>query len=241
MAGCLRGKCSVIVVPLGAEHTFCGEQVRISTLPTTGYGGTMEVNQEVMTGSRLEKVDAEVHVHLTVAREEINLHTCDPYFLAPGEFLLTVLGTVQTELRRRSAINPSHRRVIPDHGLNALINGIFHSILDGLAIFHHIPLSINQHVREFELDCHINIFADDVVIIATMIVGPINPGYHTWLDPVGISQLARFGNIGNQGRGNDFRQVADHQRAPRTMPLTRDLYSVLGRSYAIELTIVVEA
>ena len=74
-----------------------------------------------------------------------------------------------------------------------------------------------------------------------MIVGPVDPGYHARLDPVGIGQLTRLGDIGDEGRGHDISQGAKDQCAPGTMPFIRYFYVVLGRDDVVELPIIIEA
>ena len=97
-----------VVVPLGTVDALRREQVGIGALPATGYGGTVEVDQEVMAGGTLHQVDAEVHVFLVLTAEEVNLHTCHANLLAPGKLLLAVLGLVQTVFRCRSTVHPAY-------------------------------------------------------------------------------------------------------------------------------------
>ena len=52
-----------------------------------------------------------------------------------------------------------------------------------------------------------------------MIISPIDPGDHTWLNPIGISQLAWLSDIGDEGGGYDIGQCAQDERAPGTVPL----------------------
>ena len=75
MAGSLGGKRRHVVIPLGTIDALGRHQVGIGALPATGYGGTMEVDQQMVTGGTLQQVDAVVHVALVVAAEEVNLHT----------------------------------------------------------------------------------------------------------------------------------------------------------------------
>ena len=188
----LFGECRHIIVPLGPIDALGGEQVRISTLPTTGYGSTVEVHQQMVTGGTLHQFDAIVHVHLVVAREEVDLHTSHPDLLAPGKFLLTILRFVQTVLGCWRTIHPTHGRVVPDHRLDALRLGVVDGILNGLVIFHRIPLGIDEHVGEMESNGEIDIFLDNVIVVAAVVIGPIDPRHHTWTNPTGILEFTGF-------------------------------------------------
>ena len=128
-----------------------------------------------MTGSTFQQVDAVVHIHLRIAGEEIYLHTSNPHLLTPGKFTLPVFWFVKPELGTWGSIHPSYGRVIPDKRLNALRFRIADGILYGFAVFHFIPLCINQYIGQSERDSHIHIFPDDVVVVRTMIVGPVDP------------------------------------------------------------------
>ena len=104
----LLGEVRHIVVPLSAIDALRRHKVRPCALPSARDRGAVEVDQQVVTGSTLEEVDAVVHVLLCVAAEEVDLHAGYAYLLAPGEFLLTILGLVQTELRARGAVDPAY-------------------------------------------------------------------------------------------------------------------------------------
>ena len=67
MTGCYVGKCGHVVVPLGTIHTLGRHEVGVGALPSTRYGGTMEVNQQMMLGGTLQQVDTVSHIALTVA------------------------------------------------------------------------------------------------------------------------------------------------------------------------------
>ena len=64
---------------------------------------------------------------------------------------------------------------------------------------------------------HVYIFLDDAVVVGTMIISPIDPRHHAWFYPVGISNLIRKADIGNQCRFNDILQRTDDYNTPRSV------------------------
>ena len=181
-----------VIIPLCSINALRRHQIGISTLPTSGNGRAVEIHQQVMTGSTLQKIEAIVHIHLIVTREEVDLDTGHTNLLTPGEFFLTIFGLVQTIFRCRGTIHPTHAGVIPNHRFHTLRLSIVHGILYGLAIFHTIPLCIDEHIGQMERGSHVDILTDDVVIVRTMIISPIDPRYHTWMNPASIRQPARL-------------------------------------------------
>ena len=168
-------KGSHVVVPLSTVDAFCRHQVGPCALPSAGNGGTVEVHQQVMTGSALQQVDAVVHVLLCVAAEEVNLHAGHTNLLTPRELFLAVFGLVQAELRAWCAVDPSHAGVVPYHRLDAMSLRVVHSVDNGLAILHLVPLGIDEHVGQTKGNGQVDILADDVIVVGTVIVGPVNP------------------------------------------------------------------
>ena len=199
MGSCLLGARTYIVIPLGTIDGLCGEQVGIGALPAAGDGGTVEVDQQMMLGGTLQEIDAVVHVHLVIAREEIDLHTSYTYLLAPGKLLFAILSLVQSVLRRRSTIYPAHRRVVPDEGFDALRLGVVHRILNGISVFHGVPLSIDEHIGKMQGDRHIDVFLDDVIVVRAMVIGPVDPRHHSGMNPVDIGEFTGFGDVGDEG------------------------------------------
>ena len=199
MGSRLLGERTYVVVPLGTIHGLGGEQVGIGALPAAGDGGTVEVDQQMMLGRTLQEIDAVVHVHLVIAREEIDFHTSYTNLLAPGELLFAVLGLVESVLRRGSTINPAHRRVVPDEGFDAFRLGIVHRILNGIAVFHGVPLGIDEHIGKMQFDRHIDVFLDDVIVVRAMVIGPVDPRHHAGMNPVDIVELTGFGDVGDEG------------------------------------------
>ena len=51
-----------------------------------------------------------------------------------------------------------------------------------------------------ECGSHIDIFLDDAVVVGAVVVGPIDPRYHTWLYPARILQLTRIADIRDERR-----------------------------------------
>ena len=149
----------------------------------------MEVDQQVMACGALQQVLTIVHVALVVAREEVDFYAGNPDTLTPRKLLLTVFGFVQTELGTRRTIHPTDGRIIPDEWADTFLLGVSNGVLDGLAILHFVPLGINKYVWQVQGDCHINILADDVVVVGTVVIGPINPRCHTGLNPAGFCNL----------------------------------------------------
>ena len=68
----------------------------------------MEIHEQMMTGSTFQQILLVVHVLLTVAGEEVNLHTGHAHPFAPGKLPFAVFFLVQTVFRRRGTIHPSH-------------------------------------------------------------------------------------------------------------------------------------
>ena len=178
----------------------------------------MEVDEQVMTGSTLQQVDAIVHVHLVVAREEVDLHTSHTDLFAPGKLALAVFGLVQTVFGPWGTIYPAHGRVIPDHRFDTLRLGIGNGILNSLTILHLVPFGIDEHIGQMKGCSHIHIFPDNRIVVGAMIVSPVDPGYHTWLYPTRIGKLTRFTDIGNQRRSHHISHTADDDGAPGTVP-----------------------
>ena len=201
----------------------------------------MEIYQQVMLGGTFEQIEAIVHVHLVVAGEEVDLHARHTDLLTPCELLFTIFRLVQTVLRCRGTIHPTHTGVIPYHRSYALRLGIVDSILDGLPIFHPIPLCIDEHIRQMERGRHVDILTDDVVIVRTMIISPIDPRYHTRMNPTGILQLAWLGDIGNQCRLYNIGQFSNNHHTPGTVPAATDLQLILIRGHPIEFPFVIKA
>ena len=125
----------------------------------------MEVYQKMVTGGTLHEVDTIVHVLLVLTTEEIYLHTSNANLLTPCELLLAVLRLIQAKLRRRSAIDPTHRGVVPNHRLHATRLSVVDSILNGLSVLHTVPLGINQHVGQFQRSSQIRVLLNDIVVV----------------------------------------------------------------------------
>ena len=231
MGSSLVGKCRYVVVPFGTIDALGAHQVRIGTLPATGNGSAVEVDQQMMLGGTLQQVDAIVHVLLGVAGEEVNLHTGHANLLAPGKLLLAVFGLVQAELRARGTIDPADRRVIPYHWLDAHRLGIVHRILNSLAVFHLVPFGINEHVWQMQGNGHIHVFLDDVVVVGAMIIGPVDPRHRAGMNPTGIGNLTGFRHIGHQRRFHHVGQRTDDGKAPGESPP----YCPRGGFYSIPL------
>ena len=242
VSSCTLSESGHIVVPLSTIHTLCGKQIGISALPTTWNGSTMEIHQQMVTGSTFEQVDAVIHIHLVVSREKVNLHTSHTNLLTPRKLLLTVFRFVQAIFRTRSTIHPSYRRVVPNQWLHPFRLGIIDSIHHRLAIFHLIPLRINQHVWKVQSCRKIHIHLDDVIIVGAMIICPIHPRHNTRLNPAGISQFARFRHIRDQCRLHHICQRANHGNTPRSVPVTIKSHLVLigANTIVFPLAIIVE-
>src|SRR5574344_937930 len=243
IVGCgFLGEGRHIVIPLCTIHAFSGEEMGICALPATWDGSTVEIDQQMMACRTLKKVKAIIHVHLVVAREEVNLHACHTNLLAPRKFLLTVFWLVQAELRARSTVDPAYRRVVPDEWLHPLRLGIIDSIYHCLAIFHLVPFSINQHVWQLECLGKINILLDDVIVVRTMIVGPIDPGDHTRMYPSSVCQFAGFRHVGNKSGLHHSSQRTDNSHTPRCVPVAIEFHLILIRHQSVMfgITIIVE-
>ena len=160
---CCKGR--HVVIPFCTIYALCTHQVRPSSLPATRNGSTMKVNEQMMTSCTLQQVNAVVHIHLIISRKEVNLHASHTNPFAPSKLLLTVFRLVQAELRTRRTIYPSNRRIVPNQGLHALRLRIIDCILDGLAVFHLVPFSIDENIRQFQRHRHIDIFLDNLIVI----------------------------------------------------------------------------
>ena len=49
-----------------------------------------------------------------------------------------------------------------------------------------------------ECNGEIDIFLDDVEVVGTMVVSPIDPRDNTWLNPTGIVETAGLAHVGDQ-------------------------------------------
>ena len=150
VGGCLLGEGRHIVVPLCSVDTLGREEVGIGALPSSWDGRSVEVDEEMVASGSFEEVDAVAHVHLVVAREEVNLHSCHTEALAPGELLLAVFRFIESELWSWSAIDPSHGGVVPYHGSYALVFGIAYGIFHSLAVLELVPLGVDEDIGEAE-------------------------------------------------------------------------------------------
>ena len=83
-----------------------------------------------------------------------------------------------------------------------------------MAALHRVPFSIDEHVGQTELFGHIHVLLDDIVVVGTMIIGPINPRHRTRLNPTGIRNLARFAHIGHQRGFRHIFQASDDSQSP---------------------------
>ena len=227
VGGSLVGEGRHVVVPLGAVNRLCAQQIGIGALPAARQSGAVEIDRKVVFCSRLQKVDTIVHIELVVAREEVDFHASNPDFFEPRELFLTVFGLVQAELRTRRAVNPTNRRTVPNQRLDIVVDGIFYSVLNGLAVFHLVPFSIDKHIRKFQTDSQIHIFFDNVVVVRAVIVGPVNPRNHARLNPRNIVKLAVGGHIGNQCRFHNISKIANNSHAPRRQVRASDFGLVL--------------
>ena len=189
MTGSLLGEGCHIIIPFRTIDPFRTQQIGTCALPASGDGGSVEVDKQMVTGSTFQQVLTVVHVHLVVAREEVYLHACHTNLLAPGKLLLTVLGLVQAVFGCRGSVYPAHAGVVPYHGLHTLRFRVGHRVLHGLAVLHGVPFGIDEHVGEFQTLGHVGISLDDVVVVAAVVVGPVDPGGHTRLDPAGVGYL----------------------------------------------------
>ena len=189
----------------------------------------MEVDKQMVARSRLQEVEAVVHVHLVVAGEEVDLHASHTHLLAPGELFLTILGLVQTVFGGRCPVDPSNAGVVPDHRLDALLLCVGDGVLDGLALVgrqlvHLVPFGIDEHVGQTECRSHIDILLDDVVVVRAVIVCPIDPGNHAGLYPTRILQLTRIADIRDEGRLHHICETADDGHTPRG--ISHNIYSI---------------
>ena len=165
VGGSTLGKRGTIVVPLCSIDGLCAQQVGIGSLPTTRYGGSVEVDTEMMTSCTLKQVNHKGHILIGIAREEVNL---DTYYTKPSdicEFTFTVFRFIESELRSWSTINPTNAATIPYQGLDTLRNSITHGILHGLSVLHLVPFCINQDVWKMKGCCHIGVLLDDVIVV----------------------------------------------------------------------------
>ena len=55
MAGSLVGESGYVIVPLSTVYALGSHQVRPCALPSSGNGGAMEINQQMMTGGSFEQ------------------------------------------------------------------------------------------------------------------------------------------------------------------------------------------
>ena len=235
----LVGESRHVVVPFCPVYCLCGQQVWIGTLPTTRNGCPMEIDEQTVTSSTFEQVETIVHIHLVVAREEIDLHPGNANPLTPCEFLLTVFGFVQPKLGRRSAVDPSHGRIVPDQRADTFLLRISDGVLDGLPILHFVPFGIYQNVWKSECCGHVYILFDDAKVVGTMVVGPVYPRHDAGLNPVRIGQAAGIGDIGDQRRFNNVSQRSHDDDAPRGVPTTVQCNLILVRTDFVELQLFV--
>ena len=128
-----------------------------------------------MTGGAFHQFVIVLYLTLGVASEEVDLDACYSYRLAPCEFAFAVLGLVQSELRSWSAIDLASRGVVPYHRFHAFRLGVADSIFNGLAVLHLVPFGIDKDIREAEFNGHVDILTDDIVVVAAVVMRPINP------------------------------------------------------------------
>ena len=236
----LAGERRHVVIPFGTIDALRGEKVRPRALPAARNRSAMEVHQQMMARAALQQVLTVLHVHLVIAGEEVDLHTCHPDALTPSELSLAVFRFVQSELRSRCTIDPSHRRVIPYHRLHALLAGIRHCVFNGLAILHLVPFGIDEHIGQMQRHRHVDILLNDVVIVGAVIVSPVDPRHHAGLNPTGIGNFTRLGHVGDERRLNDISQRTHNDYTPRRMPRPADFNFILIRNDTIEFAFAME-
>ena len=185
MCGCLVGQRRFIVIPLGTIDALNCHEVRICALPASWYCCSMEVHHEMMACCTFQEVDAILHCLLLVSSKEVNLHTCHSHLLEPCELSFSVFWCIESLMRSRSTplLNPCRRTVIPQQRLDSIVEGISDGIFDVATILHLIPLGIDKHVRQIQLNSHINIFLHYLIVVAAMIICPVDPRHATWHDP----------------------------------------------------------
>ena len=99
----IGGETTIIVIPFGTIHRFGGHKMRISTLPATRDGGTVEVDHELMLGGALEDVEIVVHHTYAVGTEEVYLDTLDTHAAYPSKLAVAFLGVVEAVAWARTA------------------------------------------------------------------------------------------------------------------------------------------
>src|SRR5574344_556839 len=152
----------------------------------------------MVASSCFEEVDAVAHVHLVVAREEVNLHSCHSEALAPGELLLAVFWFVKSELWSGSTIDPSHGGDVPYHGTNALVFGIANGILNSFAVLELVPLFVAEDIGQAASDGEVNVFLNDIEVVGTVVISPVDPRHHSWLYPRRVVQFGLVSHICHQ-------------------------------------------
>ena len=90
-------------------------------------------------------------------------------------------------------------------------------------------------------DGHVHVFLDDIVVVASMVIGPIDPRYHTGMDPVRIINPAWLANIRDQCRLYDVGQLTDDGHTPRCVPAAIYLHLVLIGNYTVVAVSTIEA
>ena len=111
--GCVVGGSPVgqerkVIVPLRTIDCLGADEVRVCTLPASHCRGTVEVDQQMVSCSALEKFDHEIEVLVGIAGEKVNLDALHAQVLTPGELLFAVLGSIEAVFRARSAVDPAY-------------------------------------------------------------------------------------------------------------------------------------
>ena len=116
-----------------------------------------------------------------------------------------------------------------------------HGILDGLAIAHLVPFSIDEDIGQVQCHGQIHILADDVVVVAAVVVGPIHPCHYARLNPGCVCEFRGFRDVCHEGGFHDIGQGSHDNDAPGRVPAASGCGVVLVGAYAIELAVCVVA
>ena len=102
-----------------------------------------------------------------------------------------------------------------------MLTGVSNGVFDAFAIFHLIPLGVDEHIGQMQANGHVNVLFDDVQIVGTVVVGPVYPRDDTRLNPRSVSEAAGIADIGNESRLHHVGKAADDGDAPRRVQTVR--------------------
>ena len=116
---------------------------------------------------------------------------------------------------------------------------ITYGILYATAVLHLVPFGIDEHVWPVHLHCHIHVFTYYLIVVAAMVICPVNPRHRAWLYPRCVLDAARVADIGDKSGSHHVFQLAHYYHSPRREPLASCILLVFIQHHSVFLLVAV--